>query len=373
MKKFYSVVVMQLICIASISRLFAQSSDTISLKPVDVMGSRAAVFSGGVTTILSDSSKNSPFNNQTVSELLSANSSVFIKTYGSGGSATISSRGTEARHNAVLWNGFNINSSSLGLTDLSMIPAGLTDNITLLHGGSSPVNGNSAIGSTLVFENDFPQFKSFNNTTLVAEAGSYENIHGSIYSKWSTTYMESKTFLFYDGAKNNFNYTNFTHREQPDVTQKHASFSNAGIVQDFHFKIGKQQIISAGFWYQDTDRELPPLMTSPNNNATQRDSTWRMYLGYKMIYKKSILSLKGAYFREFQFYDDERLQYNYNYLVNNSFAEVEWRTVLNDKLILNSGISFNQGQASFEEYSGTQKRNTTALFSGLRYDFTKNW
>jgi vitamin B12 transporter len=372
-KKTVLVILMLLSIQPALNELHAQLPDTISLKTVDIMGSRATVFTGGTSVVLTDSTRTNPFQNQSVSELLSASSAVFIKTYGSGGSATISSRGTEARHNAVLWNGFNINSASLGLTDLSMIPAYLTDKITLFHGGSSPVNGNSAIGGSVVLENTLPQFNVDNATTVIAEGGSFGNAHGSINTKWSNRFMESKTILFYDEAKNNFNYINYTHRDKPEVKQQHASYQNYGLVQDFQFKINEVTFISTGLWYQVTERELPPLMTNPNGTANQRDSTWRMHLGYKMVLKKSVLSVKGAYFREFQYYDDAHYNFNNSYLVNNYFGEAEWRVFIHEKLVINSGVTYNNGQASFDEYAGTKNRMTTALFSDIRYRITPRW
>jgi len=364
---------MPVLILPALSNVQAQIPDTISLKTVEVMGSRATVFTGGISTVLTDSTKLTPFQNQSLAELLSTNSAVFIKTYGSGGSATISSRGTEARHSAILWNGFNLNSASLGLTDLSMIPVFLTDKISLMHGGSSPVNGNSAIGSTVLMENSLGQFNGINSTAIIAEGGNFGNVRTAVNMIWSNRFMESKTSVFYDGAKNNFTYTDLTRRDKPEATQQNAAYDNYGLVQDFQFKLNSNNFLSAGLWYQVTDRELAPLMTNPQSKANQRDSTWRTFIGYKLVLKKSVLSVKGAYFREFQYYEDAKFEIDNKYLVNNYFGEAEWRYFLSEKLVINSGITYNMGEASFKEYSGSQIRSTAALFSDIRYSFAKGW
>ncbi len=364
---------MLLILTTAWETIFAQSPDTISLKSVEVMGSRASLFTGGVATVLSDSSQQNAFNNQSLSELLSSGSAVFIKSYGSGGSATISSRGTEARHNAVLWNGFSINSATLGLTDVSMIPSAMSDNITLYHGGSSPVNGNAALGSMVLLENGISSFTKNNTTKLVAEKGSFGNTHGTLTSEWSNKFAHSKTVLFYDAAKNDFNYINFTHRDKPTVKQQHAAYTNYGLVQDFQFKVNENNFFTAGIWFQFTERELPALMTTMSSVANQRDSTWRTYAGYKLIWKNSVVNIKGAWFREFQFYNDEKYSFNNRYVFNNYFGEVEWRYFAGNKWIINSGIILNKGSAAFKEYSEKRERNTTAIFSDVRYKINLLW
>lgn len=367
MKKLLLINVLLLLFATAPETIFAQSTDTVSLKSVEVLGSRAALFTGGVATILTDSSQPAAFHNRTLSELLSSNSAVFIKSYGTGGSATISSRGTEARHNAVLWNGFSINSATLGLADLSMIPSGMSDNITLYHGGSSPVNGNASLGSVVVLENTIPRFIPANRTTLVAEGGSFGNTHGAITSVWSNKLLQSKTAIFYDAAKNDFNYINYTHRDKPTVKQQHAAYLNYGLVQDFQFKVNDNNLFSAGVWFQFTERELPALMTSITSAANQRDSSLRTYAGYKVIFKKSVLNIKGAWFREFQYYNDERHNFHNRYVFNNYFGEAEWRYFAGSKWVINSGVIINKARASFKEYSGRQERNTTAVFSDIRY------
>ncbi len=112
-----------LIGIFPVLKSAAQTSDTIRLKEVEIHSDRNKLFDQGAHITKFDSSTVLLAPNQTIAELLQQNSAMFIKSYGAGGVAVISARGTEARHNNVLWNGFNINSASLGLSDLSIIPS----------------------------------------------------------------------------------------------------------------------------------------------------------------------------------------------------------------------------------------------------------
>ena len=69
-----------------------------------------------------------------LSELLSENTSVFIKDHGRGALATASFRGTAASHTRVTWNGININSPMAGMVDFSLIPVWIIDGLDLKHG-----------------------------------------------------------------------------------------------------------------------------------------------------------------------------------------------------------------------------------------------
>ena len=72
-----------------------------------------------------------------IADVLTFNSSVFVKQYGRGSLSTIAFRGTSASHTQVSWNGMKINSPMLGMTDFSMIPSYFIDDASLLHGTSS--------------------------------------------------------------------------------------------------------------------------------------------------------------------------------------------------------------------------------------------
>jgi len=371
--KLISFIIITIIYCCFAENLFSQTSDTIVIKTIDITDDRSTLFSKGKHFTAIDSAGIALSPHQSLAEMLSANSSVFIKSYSSGGSATISARGTEARHNAVLWNGFNINSSSLGLTDLSIVPTFIAEDITLILGGSGPVNGNSTLGSTVVLENHEPTFENNSKVGINFEAGSFGTYHGSATYNFGNKFVESKTIAFFSQSENDFEYINFTHREMPEVKQQHAAFKNFGLIQNLEFKIKTNHFLTVGIWYQFTNREIPPLMTSSESHAEQRDSLLRIFTGYKIIFKNSVLKLKGAFFNEFQFYDDEKQHLAQKYLVNSYLSEAEWRINVNEKFIWNLGAAYTHSEASFEEYNDSQTRTTISAFTGIIYHPISYW
>ena len=77
------------------------------------------------TTVLRENITNS------LADVLSQNSSIFIKSYGRGTLATASFRGTAPSHTQVTWNGMKMNSPMLGMVDFSLIPSYLIDDAAL--------------------------------------------------------------------------------------------------------------------------------------------------------------------------------------------------------------------------------------------------
>jgi len=350
----------------------AQSDlDTIGLPKVEISADRYRLLSPGSRVSIPDSITTAPV--QDLSGLLTSASTVFIKSYGAGGSATISFRGTEPRHTAVLWNGFNINSSSLGMTDLSMVPIHAADRISLLHGGSGALYGNSAIGGTILLQAKEPEFKKTNKISVYAGAGSFSTHQAAIKHDISGKRITSGTRLFYNDSENNFRFINTAVRDKPIQTQQHAAFYNYGIVQELAFKINKNQLLSTGVWYQVYDREIPPLMTSAKSAAEQKDSLLRIYANYKINFDRAIITTKVAYFNEYQFYNDSLYYINASYNLKNYLGEIETRWVLSHRISVTSGVSFANTAAHIPEYKSTKKRTGYSIFTGVNVNPWPTW
>src|SRR5512133_558657 len=103
------------------------SGDTVKINEVVISGKKPSGTLPGFKTETVDTSVMSRYSLGSVAEAISVNSPVFIKNYGSGGSATPSLRGTGASGTQVTWNGLRIDNPMLGQSDLSILPAGMTD------------------------------------------------------------------------------------------------------------------------------------------------------------------------------------------------------------------------------------------------------
>jgi len=160
--------------------LYGQMSfeaDTIKINEVVVSRNTINDESAGYKKTMIDSSVMVKYSNSAIADLLSENTEVFIKSYGMGGTATPSFRGTDASHTLVDWNGININSPMLGQTDLSLIPVGIMDDIQIYFGGASMLLNNGGIGGTINIETK-PEWKKETLVSLNGAAGSFGSYSG---------------------------------------------------------------------------------------------------------------------------------------------------------------------------------------------------
>ena len=84
-----------------------------------------------------------------VADVLTFNSSIYVKNYGRATLSTVAFRGTSASHTQVSWNGMKINNPMLGMTDFSMIPSYFVDDAMLLHGTSSVNETGGGLGGAV--------------------------------------------------------------------------------------------------------------------------------------------------------------------------------------------------------------------------------
>ena len=98
-----------------------------------------------------------------------------------GGTATPSFRGTGASHTQIAWNGININHPMLGQSDLSLIPAGLIDDIQIFYGGASMALNSGGIGGIINLETK-PVWKKETSISLNPGIGSFGQIYRIVKS-----------------------------------------------------------------------------------------------------------------------------------------------------------------------------------------------
>ena len=105
---------------------------TVSIREVSVSALRRPMKQIGIQRTEIDTAVLHESISLSMADILSHNSTVFIKQYGRGTEATASFRGTAPEHTQVLWNGMRITSPVMGMTDFSMIPAHFVDEAELL-------------------------------------------------------------------------------------------------------------------------------------------------------------------------------------------------------------------------------------------------
>ncbi|HEX6227751.1 MAG TPA: TonB-dependent receptor [Chryseolinea sp.] len=342
----------------------AQIADTTYLKEVFIYGVPVTTYTTGSKI----SNLKSGGDVTTLSDKLIDETAFYLKTYGNNQLSTITIRGTTASQTAVLWNGININSPTLGQTDFSLIPLFLFDEVSLQYGTGSALYGSDAIGGSIMIGQEGPEFKKGFACTVHQEAGSFGEFNTGIKASYGNDRWEFRTKLYRAFIENDFPY------ESPAVgyskRQNHASVTNYGFDQQAHLKISDQQQLSAEGMYTYNFREIQPAVTNDVANENLTDRHVRLSLKYQNDSRAGILSATVGYVLSDQDYTDD---------ITSTVTSTQWTAVLSvDKSLtlksnLRYGITYSNYSASSENFSSRISENRYDAFASYRYSLHRDW
>jgi iron complex outermembrane receptor protein len=292
----YTLLYIAILITVSVNGQPSVYNDTIKISEVVISGRRASSDLFGFKTISIDSNSLANYSHRTVAELLSSKSGIFIKSYGMGGTATPSFRGTGAGHTQVAWNGITISSPMLGQADLSLLPAGMTDNIQISFGGASMALNSGGIGGMINLESK-PVWTKRTSFSVSPGVGSFGHYSAFVSLSSGTSGFQSKTNAFFSTAENNFRYLNSYLSATPVwETRTNSQVEQKGFIQELHYK-WQNNVISARLWYQSADRNLPSSMLTPQqgNPEKQSDESIRLMMNYDIEKAGSKIFFTGAW------------------------------------------------------------------------------
>lgn len=245
--------------------------DTVKINEVVISSQRNVNNHAGFKRNTIDPSVLEFNNHGSLADVLSLHSNIFIKSYGTGGSATPSFRGTGASQTVLTWNNININSPMLGQTDVSIIPSGMIDDIQIYFGGASMPLNNGGIGGIINLETR-PVWKKETLISLSPEIGSFGHYSGLIKVRSGDINFQTVTKAFMQKSENDFRYFNKEIGPEPVwETRRNSQVNQQGLIQEFYYKKSKN-IFSARIWYQSAYRNLPSSLLTQQVNAGEKQS-----------------------------------------------------------------------------------------------------
>lgn len=236
-----------------------------------------------------------------LSQLLIQHSPVYIKTYGPGGTASASFRGTTSSHTLVLWNGLQLNSPSLGEVDFSTIPVFFTDEISLQWGSKTSANSGGLGGVVNIANN-----QKFNEGLILDAKQTYGsfNTWGSYLTLgYSAKNVIARVKAYRNSSDNDFTYTNIATIPHQEMKQKNADFVDYGVMPELQIRM-KNSLLTLVSWNQWSHRNYPQIMPNAFNNVkefTDNDFS-RNFISYKYYWNSGRVEVKSAYFHERQNY-----------------------------------------------------------------------
>ena len=290
-----------------------------------------------------------------LADVLTFNSSIFVKSYGRATLSTVAFRGTSPSHTQVTWNGMRINNPMLGMTDFSMIPSYFIDDASLLHGTSSVNETGGGLGGAVKLQTKPANADGF-GLQFIQGVGSFTTIDDFLRLTWGNAHWQTSTRAVFSTSRNDFKYRNHDKKENiydddmniigqyyPIERNRSGAFRDLHILQEAYYNTGKGDRFGLNAWYINSNRELP-MLTTDYGSATsfdnrQREDTFRGVVSWDHLRSDWKVGAKAGYVHTWMAYDYKRD-------VGNGNMQVMTRS--------RSLINTIYGQADGEYYIGKQ-------------------
>jgi len=301
-------------------------------------------------------------NHLSIADLLSGNSMIHIKSYGSGGLATPSFRGTGPGHTQVCWNDISLNSPMLGQFDLSLIPAGFIDGVNIYYGAGSMGINSGGFGGVIDLETR-PSSDSPAEFTVNPGVGSYGRFSGLVRASTGNERIRSVTKAFLSDAKNDFSYVDNVSEAYPlKKSRENNEVSSAGFIQELHLFL-PQNTLSARFWYQSASRKLPSPIISPTASQpeTQSDESFRAMISWNNDRKSGEMGLTAAFVSDRLLYDNKPASVHSTNKSGKITLKGNYKRRVSEILSMEASLNDELSLVTTNNYDGSISRNLATL------------
>ena len=301
-----------------------------------------------------------------VADILTFNSSIFVKNYGRATLSTVSFRGTSASHTQVSWNGMKINSPMLGMTDFSMIPSYFIDDATLLHGTSSVNETGGGLGGSIQLSTKPAKEDGF-GLQYIQGIGSFKTFDEFLRLTYGNEHWQTSTRVVYSSSPNDFKYRNHDKKENiydenmniigqyyPIERNRSGAFKDFHFLQEAYYDTKKGDRFGFNAWYINSNRELP-MLTVDYGDATdfenrQRENTFRSVMSWDHIRENWKMGAKAGYIHTNMNYDYKRdlgngvmahmIQSRSN--INTFYGQMEGEYYIGEKWLFTANVAAHQ-------------------------------
>lgn len=301
-----------------------------------------------------------------MADILTYNSSVFVKNYGRATLSTVAFRGTSPSHTQVTWNGLKINSPMLGMTDFSSIPAYFIDQASLLHGTSSVNETGGGLGG-LVKLATIPDAPPGFNLQYVQGVGSFSTFDEFLRFSFHNDHFTSSTRVVYSSSPNDYTYINHDKKVNiydedhniigqyyPKEKNRSGSYKDFQVLQELYYNTRHGDKFGLNIWYIDSNRELQMLTTDYGEERDfenrQRENTLRTLLSWNHRKSSWDLGIKVGYIYTWMAYDYRKEITEGNWAamtrsrshINTIYGSAEANYNINDKWLFSASFTAHQ-------------------------------
>ena len=301
-----------------------------------------------------------------MADILTFNSSIFVKNYGRATLSTVAFRGTSPSHTQVSWNGMRINNPMLGMTDFSMIPSYFIDDASLLHGTSSVNESGGGLGGAVKMSTTPANNRGF-GLQYIQGVGSFKTFDEFLRLTYGNDHWQVSTRAVLSTSPNDYKYRNHDKKENiydedmniidqyyPIERNRSGSYRDFHLLQELYYNTGRGDRLGLNAWYINSNRELPMLTTDYGDEMDfdnrQREETFRGILSYDHLGKSWKVAAKAGYIHTWMAYDYKRDVGNGTMahmtrsrsLINTIYGQAEGEYYLGKKWLFTASLSAHQ-------------------------------
>ncbi len=236
-------------------------------------------------------------------QLLSRTLPIVLKST-AGTLSTIRLRGTSPDHTSVNFGGINLNSLTLGQSNMSNVPMYLFDEVGVQFGSASTVNGSGSIGGAIHLGLKNNWTKGVKAETRISHGSFGEALYGTkIYL--GNGKFESVTRAYYYKKDNDFKFTNTEKRDfennnfQVEDRQRFANVENMGLIQELNYKFSEKETFIFNLWLENDWHLIQPNMQNNlSDNLSKEpyeDKHIRLWTSYKNDKNPLKYEISGGY------------------------------------------------------------------------------
>ena len=362
----------------------AAEQRTIAIREITVYGQRPMKEIGTQQTKF-DSLALKENISLSMADVLTFNSSIFVKSYGRATLSTVSFRGTSPSHTQVSWNGMKINNPMLGMTDFSMIPSYFIDDASLLHGTSSVNETGGGLGGAVKLSTKPANAEGF-GLQYTQGIGSFKTFDEFLRLTYGDKHWQVSTRAVYSSSPNDYKYRNHDKKENiydedmniidqyyPVERNRSGSFKDLHILQEVYYNTGKGDRLGLNAWYINSNRELPMLTVDYGDETAfdnrQREQTFRGVVSWDHIRKSWKLGTKAGYIYTWMAYDYKRDVGNGNMAhmtrsrsrINTVYGQADADYYIGNKWLFSANISLHQHFVESEDKSIVRQDGNKAI------------
>jgi iron complex outermembrane receptor protein len=183
-----------------------------------------------------------------LSDVLESSSPVYVKKYGKGQLSTLSIRGNGASQTQLFWNGFKMNSPTLGQTDLSLIPLFFISKVNLNYSGASSMDGSGGIGGSIQLANKL-EWKKGVHGEISQEFASFSNSTSGLGISFGGKRFYHQLKVLYQKGINDFEFVDISKKNKPFKKQENNGLKQFGAQYELGIQVNNKNLIQSTFFF----------------------------------------------------------------------------------------------------------------------------